>query len=516
MPQIAEIMFQKDPYGRCAQTARVLMLFLLGGHLLFRRAFAQRNLGELFFAGAPGFARYAFITEIFLGVLLVLASFVLLRRWLLSAQESIGGDDALQSGLGAPVWFSLAFAAYGAIHAAFAFSTAGNDVYLILRQSALSTYALFFALTVVLFGSQEEFVRRAAWVAVIFSVLCAALDASGIVPPGLGDRTGQYANEPAFGQMTLPLGILGLGFFIVAGKEWSWRLIAMAALALILWRQMSRTLQTVVPFSLAVAIASYTLLSLVIALRGQRNSLRRASILIAACVLAGVVLFVLKRPTMQSSQEQSAWGVARYSKLLEVYESTKAPGDPEKFVASRREPKLKVGDPEVYKLNAVYEHAGSPSAVNNIWRILIWKRMWQDWSKKNTLLGRGVGKAWFYPALYHSPFHYGDAREGLDPHNSYLNVLSRYGIAGAILFLGILATVAWNVWRALSEQRGVGDPLLEGLLLFAIYAASFAFFTVSLEGPSYSLPFWMSMGLLYARARQVRAASRTVSGSTVR
>ena len=254
MPQIAEIMFQKDPYGRCAQTARAMMLFLLGGHLLFRRAFAQRNLGELFFSSAPEFARYAFITEIFFGILLVLASFVLIRRWLLSAQDSVGGDDALRCGLGAPVWFSLAFAAYGAIHATLAFSTAGNDVYLILRQSALSAYALFFALTVVLFGAHEEFVRRAAWVAVIFSVLCAALDASGVIPPGLGDRTGQYANEPAFGQMTLPLGILGLGFFIVAGKEWSWRLIAMAALALILWRQMSRTLQTVVPFSLAVAI----------------------------------------------------------------------------------------------------------------------------------------------------------------------------------------------------------------------------------------------------------------------
>jgi O-antigen ligase len=131
--------------------------------------------------------------------------------------------------------------------------------------------------------------------------------------------------------------------------------------------------------------------------------------------------------------------------------------------------------------------------------------MWGEATTQHSLTGRGVGTPWTYPALYHSPFHYGDAREGLEPHNSYLNILNRYGLFGAGLFFALLLIVAWSVWRALSRPKAVGDPLLEGLSLFCLYAASFAFFTVSLEGPSYSLPFWMSLGLLYARARQLQS-----------
>jgi len=47
--------------------------------------------------------------------------------------------------------------------------------------------------------------------------------------------------------------------------------------------------------------------------------------------------------------------------------------------------------------------------------------------------------------------------------------------------------------------------MLEVIFLYFIYTAVFAFFTVSLEGPSYSLPFWISLGLLCARARQMLA-----------
>ena len=59
---------------------------------------------------------------------------------------------------------------------------------------------------------------------------------------------------------------------------------------------------------------------------------------------------------------------------------------------------------------------------------------------------------------------------------------------------------------ALRSLRGrlLGDALLEGLLLYFFYTAVYAFFNNALEGPSYAMPFWLSLGLVYARAWQIK------------
>src|SRR5204862_6205860 len=107
--------------------------------------------------------------------------------------------------------------------------------------------------------------------------------------------------------------------------------------------------------------------------------------------------------------------------------------------------------------------------------------------------------------------HYGDDHEGLDPHNSYINLLYRYGVTGlALVALIVLATLG----LAIKALRGIGsDTLLEGLILYFAYTAIFAFFTVALEGPAYSLPFWISLGLTYARVGQLLSAPAPASAN---
>ena len=137
--------------------------------------------------------------------------------------------------------------------------------------------------------------------------------------------------------------------------------------------------------------------------------------------------------------------------------------------------------------------------------------MTRDWHAGRSIVGAGVGKAWFYRALYSTGFHYGDEREGLDPHNSYLNMLYRYGLIGLLLLLGSIAVVFSAAFRVLKRENG--DPFLEGLLMYCGYTVMFAFFTVSLEGPAYSMPFWIALGAVYARAKMLETGQRSNDGN---
>src|SRR5437868_9212095 len=180
----------------------------------------------------------------------------------------------------------------------------------------------------------------------------------------------------------------------------------------------------------------YVALDIFTSMGGQVRTLKRAAAcLVVICALAATYMF-LKQPAKNVSTKVSAWSPGIYTKLLRIYRDTDAPSDPSEYVFSRRpplgqqQPQL-VSDPEVYKLEAVYESAigESVSVADNVWRLLVWRRKAID-TIHHPIAGAGVGFPWFYEALYHTQFHYGEAREGLDPHNSYLNMLYRYGLIG--------------------------------------------------------------------------------------
>jgi O-antigen ligase len=274
------------------------------------------------------------------------------------------------------------------------------------------------------------------------------------------------------------------------------------------WRQSARPTQSVVLVGCGGALVLYTLFAAIRAVKGQRRSLNRALACLALFIVLGAGWRVYKShakapeaPGTETGSEIGAWGPSQYADLMRIYHSAQVPSDSAALKWSWRPPYDIMTDPEYYRLQAVFMATPNVSVRNNLWRLLVWRRMALDWAGGHPVLGAGVGRPWFYEALYHTGFHYGDDREGLDPHNSYLNTLYRYGIVGLGLLLAIFVSVLAGTFNALRDSD---DPLLEGLLLYFFYTAIFAFFTVSLEGSPYAFPIWMTIGLLAGITRLAR------------
>ena len=512
----------------CASAARWLLLVVLAGHLLFRREFAHLSLGSLIKGAGgepPAFLHFAFITELALLFIVPVACAVFWRQW--RENDSSNGARRLP---GVGFFLITGFCGWGALHAVWAIATQnelaphpitgelqGRSVYLILRQTALSVYPSIFLATVILFRRDERALTHAAFAGLGIAFACALLDTVGLLGPRWYPESKEFL--PVYGQETLPLGILGFAYLLFCvKKEWtaSWRWTArsavLLALALVAWRQAARPMQSVVPLGIAGALTLATLLTAVFAIRGTRRPLVRMAACAVFFLLAGTVALGLRGsktarsgdPQNPGASEVKAWSLGIYQNLYKTYQNTPIPADPKDYMASCRPPVVPVSDPEVYRLQAVFEATVSTSVRNNMWRFLVWQRMAHD-CKEHPFTGRGVGRPWFYSSLYQSGFHYGDDREGLDPHNSYLNILFRYGGVGLGLFLAGLGAVLAAAWRGLRVSGG--DPLLEAALLYLFYTLIFAFFVVSLEGPSYAMPFWMALGLVAARAEQLWSAS---------
>ena len=493
-----------------ATVGQAALLLLLAGVLIGRRDFAHLNLSD--FIGwlkllpppLPLWSSRAFVTETLLLALLPCALIVGHARF--SQARGVHWRERFVNAFGTGSACALAFIAYGAAHGV-AGKISGGDTYLVFRQSALAAYAVVFIYTQIFFGGAENLTRWAALAGIAASLACAALDTFGWLGPKQVPETGEWM--PIYGQETLPLAILGLGYFFVAQSKWYVHVLCAAGMVFAAWRQAARPMQSVVPIGMAGAFALLLLLSIILALRGQSATLKRAALCVMLFAVLAVGYRALKSQTAQNEQpgteassEIKAWSLNQYGTLFEIFKNAHGPADAAQRMSARRPPYVPVSDEEVYKLQAVFEATPSVSVRNNIWRFLVWRRMLLDWRAGNIYLGSGVGQPWFYTALYQSGFHYGDPREGLDPHNSYVNTLHRFGLLGLGLLLSIVAVTIFSAFKALFNSRG--EPLLEALLLYFFYTLVFACFTVSLEGPAYSLPFWFALGLVAARARSIR------------
>ncbi|HYF50303.1 MAG TPA: hypothetical protein VEJ63_12910 [Planctomycetota bacterium] len=511
--------------GFTLSIARFVILALMAGLLFLRQDFAHRNLGEIprLWGGAPWPSlQFLYVTETALLLLLPIALRELWRLKKLHRGVTPIGTEPFQSGLGWPLYLALAFAGWGMLHALFSFvASQPRDTYLIARQSAMAGYAMFFVYAVLFFHRERRFVETAAALAFMTAILTAAVDfiaqyAGDPATPG-PSRWIAFFNTKPYGQETLPIAILASALIIVYSGTWFWRVVFLAVLAFVGWRQGIR-FQSVVPISIAGAVLAYLVLGFVSLATSHEHTVKRAVMIIGLFAICGVgyaqVRQIMKKDTPQGHDvvtgtpvetdrnEVSAWSPTVYTDLLRRYESAQVPADPSQYVFSTRQAGLAITDPEVYRLNTVYEAAPDNSVRNNIWRFLVWQQMGRDWWSGRPLIGAGVGKPWFYPALYHTQFHYGEDRLGLDPHNSFLNLLYRFGVVGFALLLALIGSVLHTAWRAL-KRTGSGDVLLEGLLLYFFYTVFFAMFTVALEGSPYAMPFWLSLGLVYVRARQV-------------
>ncbi|MGD0093741.1 MAG: O-antigen ligase family protein [Planctomycetota bacterium] len=504
---------QHSVLGTLTALGRWLLLLLLAGHLLFRREFAHRNLGELF-GVTSGRLAHLYVTELCLVLLLPIAVLIAWKRGTDRTWRTPGIPQQAR-GLGPGFWIALAFLLWGGGHALAAYCSSGTTLYLILRQSALAWYAVFFLYAFLFFGGWEVEVRQAVLCALGLSLLCAVLDTCGLLNPK-PDPMSLYPNESLFGQETLAIAILGLGMFVIEGRSFFWQGLALGAMLFAGWRQGQRTLQSSVLASFGGALVLYLLLAGWMACRGQLETLKRAGLLV---VLYGLIFLACRgvlKFNAQESEEINAWSWRTYRELLDLYDRAAVPDDPRMMFPSAHKPGVVLSDPEAHKLETVYRAArdnGGDSVINNIWRLLLWRRMLHDWKHGHPVLGAGVGQAWdFNGVLEHTHFHHERDPGGLNPHNSFLNVLYRYGIIGLVLLLALVGSALYAAVKALDEPpEGSGAPTaysgarawLEVLVLYFFYTLIFSFFTVGLEGPSYALPFWFSLGLVYARARQM-------------
>jgi hypothetical protein len=156
------------------------------------------------------------------------------------------------------------------------------------------------------------------------------------------------------------------------------------------------------------------------------------------------------------------------------------------------------------KVLSVSEIEGMHStSINNIlFRLFIWRDMYEDWKVHKPLMGVDFGKPLRSPSLEILQWAQEEwNRDGwIEPHNSYFNILYRAGIAGIILVLLVWGALAWFI-RLAFVRRSWTLILLAAIVLDWMVAANFL---LILELPYTAIPFWTLAGMAgaYAIKRQ--------------
>lgn len=145
------------------------------------------------------------------------------------------------------------------------------------------------------------------------------------------------------------------------------------------------------------------------------------------------------------------------------------------------------------------------------YRFISWQHV-LDKFYEHFLLGYGVGQPVmfslnnvFYDTVELSYFQIRDLDGNAQPHNSYLNILARFGILIFPLFLYAVLQPLKKIPEYMQfKYNGNGNAYSKFLLLtgFLIIMYVLAFFNVVLEGPHHAFPFWLAIGMLlgYGRA----------------
>ena len=145
------------------------------------------------------------------------------------------------------------------------------------------------------------------------------------------------------------------------------------------------------------------------------------------------------------------------------------------------------------------------------YRFISWQHV-LDKFYEHFLLGFGVGQPImfsqsniFYDTVELSYFQIRDLDGNAQPHNSYLNVLARFGILIFPLFLYAVFLPLKKIPEYMNLKKYGGSYAYSKFLLliaFLIVMYVLAFFNVVLEGPHHAFPFWLVIGMLlgYGRA----------------
>lgn len=145
------------------------------------------------------------------------------------------------------------------------------------------------------------------------------------------------------------------------------------------------------------------------------------------------------------------------------------------------------------------------------YRLEAWDKVMEKYYE-HAILGYGVGRPVMY--VYANVFYdtvdldYFDVRDlggNVQPHNSYLNVLTRFGIIIFPFFLYALWKPVERLIIMAKTNKSNGEQFLRLLLIAGFLAVIyvFAFFNVVLESPHHAFPFWLviAMALAFGRRR---------------
>ena len=158
----------------------------------------------------------------------------------------------------------------------------------------------------------------------------------------------------------------------------------------------------------------------------------------------------------------------------------------------------------------ILELKSSLDEGNINYRVLSWQHV-LDKFYENFLIGYGVGRPVmfayqnvFYSTVELTYFEIRDLAGNAQPHNSYLNILTRFGVLVFPLFLFAIFQPLFRIRHfALKKKSTSSHDYSKYLLLLSFLMLMYvlAFFNVVLEGPHHSFPFWLVIGMLLSFER---------------
>lgn len=157
----------------------------------------------------------------------------------------------------------------------------------------------------------------------------------------------------------------------------------------------------------------------------------------------------------------------------------------------------------------IIERKSSLDEGNINFRFISWQKVLDNY-RDHLILGYGVGRPImfvkdneFYDTIDLDYFDIRDLGGNAQPHNSYLNILARFGLVLFPLFLYALWLPLARMIRIARQRRAAGENFSRYLLLagFLLVMYVFAFFNVVLESPHHAFAFWLAVGLTLSYGR---------------
>ncbi|MBI3601376.1 MAG: hypothetical protein HY209_00535 [Candidatus Omnitrophica bacterium] len=149
------------------------------------------------------------------------------------------------------------------------------------------------------------------------------------------------------------------------------------------------------------------------------------------------------------------------------------------------------------------------SIENILFRLFIWRDMFEDWKATKPLMGVDFGKPFRSVSLEVEGWAVSEwGRDGwIEPHNSFLNMMYRGGMVGAAVVV-VIWTALIRLMIFAFRQRAWVLILLSAILLNWLVAANFL---LILEFPYTAIPLWTLAGMTWAYAyRDYREGSHEI------